>query len=376
MTELPDLFKQFLTRGIVCLFDDSDLQESQVRATLVANARGITPEIVNELVTNNGGYVFVALTNLRAEQFDLRKMASVSRYGINENIGDDASQLSLYNSIEARHGVGSGISAADRATTINVLAENEPSPKKIVSPGHIFPIEVKGGVLIRNSLSEGAFEFVRAATNSEVAVYVDLLNSQGELYDMKSLQQLCKDKNFGMLALSQLVHHQLRTQKIVTRVAEAKLPSNIGGDLMAYVYRSSIDDGEHLAVTRGQFKPGQVVLTRVQTEFTVADVFGGDNPPSRALLRDSLAAIGKEESGVCIYLRHISPGQLAKQVQSPQATFTTDRASILRQYGMGAQILLDLGIRKIEVLTNNLKRFVGLEQFGIEIVGSRRINNL
>lgn len=371
MQQVLQAVEAFKRGGLLCLHDDSSDDGQVGQAILVANAKGITAEIVNKMICNNGSCVFVTMTAERAETLGLRSMEVVASNL--QGAKRVPSRLHMYNSVEAREGVGTGIGAIDRAVTINALAAEDITPRKLVSPGHVFPVEVKGGVLIRNSLAEGAHEVVNESGTSQLAAFSDLLNSDGECYSLEDLAGHCSKQAVPLLSLSQLVHFKLRSQKIIARVAQAKLPTLLAGEMEAYIYRSTFDDGEHLAVTRGKIDPNETVLVRVQTEYTFSDVFGGVTPPTRALMRGALAMIGDEKRGICIYLRHTIAGKLAQQINSWENAFKQNPATMLREYGVGAQILLDLGARKIELLTNNPRRFVGLEQFGIEIVGYRPI---
>ncbi|RIL00863.1 MAG: bifunctional 3,4-dihydroxy-2-butanone-4-phosphate synthase/GTP cyclohydrolase II, partial [Proteobacteria bacterium] len=171
-----------------------------------------------------------------------------------------------------------------------------------------------------------------------------------------------------LITLSALTRHRLENEALVYRAAEARLPTQLAGELRTFVYRSRLHHGEHLALVKGEIAPDKPVLTRVQPEFTFADVFGGDNPPSRAQIKRSLQAIGERECGVFVYLRRASEGQLSSQISRWEQRFNEKPASMMREYGLGAQILRDLGVRKVELLTGSKKNLVGLKTFGIEIV--------
>lgn len=283
--------------------------------------------------------------------------------------------VNLLLSVEAREGVSTGISAEDRAITIGILGEETPNPRRLVKPGHIFPVLTKeGGVLMRNALPEGALDVVRIAGSSDAALYLDLLDKSGNFLSKEAEHVLCTEQHIPFLKLSDLILYRLETEKVVHRIAETKLPTMLAGDLRSFVYKSSVHGGEHLALLKGEINPNRPMLTRVQPEFTFGDVFGGENPPTRSQIQRSLKAIGENGSGLFVYLRRSTEGELKEQISSWSQKFAEKPAAMLREYGIGAQIIRDLGIEKIEVLTTSQRKLVGLTSFGIEIVAQRNLD--
>lgn len=335
------------------------------RSILVAPAHNITPELVNEMLHLSGGILFAALSNRRASAFILSPM---SRPRVNPAVVEEGAPQFL-TSVEARQGVGTGISAHDRAVTLGILGAPEPEPRKLVSPGHIFPVQVRsGGVLEKNALPEAAVDLIKACGETDAAVYIDLLEDNGEFLSTHHQELLSKERNIPILTLDALTRFRLETESLVHRVAETKIPTHQAGELRSILYKSDIHEGEHLALVKGNIGADEVVLTRVQPEFTFGDVFGGNNPPSRKQLHTALRIIGQRGKGVLVYLRRPLLGELKAQISSWQTKYSEKPAAMMREYGLGAQILRDLGIKRIEVMTGSNRNLVGLTTFGVEIV--------
>lgn len=363
--DLRAFFAGFKSSGLAILRDETQ-PANLARSVLVAAAEGITTERVNEVLSLSGGHLYVAITSQRANAFLLTPMFRPHTPGLSESPAPD---LKMCVSVEAREGVTTGISASDRAATISVLGESTPNPRRLVKPGHVFPVEVRdGGVLVKNALAEGALDLVRITGHSDAALFVDLLDKRGEFLDTPAVCELSAAASLPILELGQLVRFRLESEKLVYRVAEARLPTRLAGEVRSIVYRSTIHSGEHLALVKGALTPDEPVLTRVQPEFTFADVFGGDNPPTRSQLHRSLEAIGVNGSGVLLYLRRPHAGELRRQVESWNDKFHERSGAMMREYGLGAQILRDLGVHKVRLLTGSRKNLVGLKPFGVEIV--------
>ncbi|MCB0339461.1 MAG: 3,4-dihydroxy-2-butanone-4-phosphate synthase [Bdellovibrionales bacterium] len=363
LVEFKDFLKAYSSRGIAILEDDVGSLE---RSVLVSPAQTITPERVNELLTLSGGIVSVAIGPTRAHEFALRPMEA-PRGAFRSR--DFVSQLGTCTSVEAREDVGSGISTKDRSTTISILGEPKPNHRKLVSPGHIFPVQVReGGVLVRAALAEAALDITRSAGFTDAAAYLDYLGPNGEFLSSNDAKKSAKAYNIPIVRLSDVILYRLETETLVTRVADTVIPSRYGGELRSVVYKSNLYDGEHLALIKGEISPNEAVLTRVQQEFTFSDVFGGSAPPSRAVIQSCLKAIGESQSGVFVYLRRPESGHLSRQVDSSLAPQGPRPAAMMREYGLGAQILRDLGVRKINLLAGRQLKMVGLPTFGIEIV--------
>jgi 3,4-dihydroxy 2-butanone 4-phosphate synthase/GTP cyclohydrolase II len=372
MTQLlTNELEQFRTRGFVILHDDF---AAPFRGVIVAAAQNICAETVNKALHLTSGLCFVALSRERAQALMLSPM---QRPATSRSSGvDSRNNLAMCLSVEAREGVTTGISASDRATTIQILGEETPVARKLIHPGHIFPIEAKaGGVLVKNSLTEAALDIVVIAGFNDAALYLDLLNPDGEFLSPEEQRQLSKKEAIPLIQLSELVHYRLQHEPLISRVAEAKLPSFFGEDLRAIIFRSLLDDAEHLAIVKGVPQADRPTIIRVQTEATFSDVFGGDNPPTRAQIHAALRAIEHENAGVVLYLRGTSSKQLKQQIEKLNGTKSETPPSLMREYGLGAQILRDLGVKDAIILSNSAGNLIGLESFGIRVIETRPLNS-
>jgi 3,4-dihydroxy 2-butanone 4-phosphate synthase/GTP cyclohydrolase II len=291
-------------------------------------------------------------------------------------------------SVEAREGVTTGISAADRARTISLLGEPEPNPRRLVRPGHIFPVEtVTGGVLVKHSVFEAAVDLVTACGHTDAAVVVDLLNESGDLIDTAQALALADARGIPTVSIADIVRARLEREHLISRVAEAPIPTLLGGVLRGVVYRSLFDSLEHMALVKGDIKEQDTVLVRVQPEFSFGDLFDSGSASSRGQIHAALKLLSSRSAGVLVYLRRPFGVQFAPQLGntsppenrtepgigdqplSPSVDALRRPPWMMREYGLGAQILRDLGVVKAEVLTNSPRRLIGITSFGIEIVG-------
>lgn len=375
MSEITESVQQtiaaFRQRRLGILWDDN---AQSGRAVLVAPAQNISTTEVNEFLSLSGGLTFVAISARRAAAFMLSRMSRPSLHPActSQASGSLEAQISICTSVEAREGVSTGISAADRAVTIAILGEDAPNPRKLVQPGHIFPVQVRaGGVLVKNALPEGACDMVSIAGFTDAAVCIDLLDPTGNFLAPPEHAQFATQHGLSRISLGELTRYRLSTESLVQRVAEARLPTQLAGELRSLIYKSTIHEGEHLALIKGEIDPDEPVLTRVQAESTFEDVFGGRANGPRDSLQQAMKLIGERGSGVLVYLRRQSCGELIDQIESA-ARGSGERSNIMmRDYGLGAQILRDLGVRKVELLTRSKKNLIGIKPFGIEIVSQR-----
>lgn len=351
--------------------DDSS---EELRAVMIVPAASATPELVNEMILKARGILFVAVSSERVEELQLAEMTrsgTVSRFA-----EPSEHQGKRFVSVEARHGVSSGISAADRATTLTMLGRPEVDPRLIVSPGHLFPVEaLAGGVLVRSAFPEAAVDCVRAlGEESNVAGYMDCLNENGELCDAEQLYRLSDLYGIPLIRISEIVRFRLSTESLVTKVAEANLPTELAGMVRIYSFRTQIHAGDHIALVKGDVTTEDPVLTRVQVESTFSDIFGSEPYSTRNQVRQALKLIGARERGVLVYLSRIRRGGVLDDVnsQSPFDEKTAVAAQkdtvTMRQYGIGAQILRHLGISRLELLSSRPGKREGLYDFGLNIV--------
>lgn len=361
---LTDALTQF-KKSRLAVFQDDSTQGG--RSVLVAPIRDISlKEVVRIISLSGGGLFFVAMPPERCEGFFLGPMRRPQTTSLYAQQDDREPVLAQCISVDAREGVTTGISASDRMVTLQILGAQSIAADKLVKPGHIFPVEVNpSGVLLRHALPEGALDLVRLIDGGDAALFVDLLDERGMYPDEGALKTLSVKEGIPWITLDALTRHRLNSEHLVSRVTEAELPTRLAGQMTSVMYRSTMHTGEHIALVKGTIDPDTPTLTRVQTEYTFSDVFGGKEPSSRNLIDRSLQAIGERGSGILLYLRQTRHGELHKQLHQASRPPV---AAMMREYGLGAQILHDLGVRKIELLTNTKKNLVGLESFGIEIV--------
>lgn len=358
MSSITDRLAHFALSRYAVLLDDT----GSGRAVVIAPADNISEALVNEIITISGGLTFVALSPDRAAALLLSSMARGP--GHNNDVGHQS--LPLYISVEAREGVTTGISAADRATTLRILGERFPLPRSLVRPGHIFPVETKtGGVLVRAAIPEASLDIIKMAGFTDAALFMDLLDRTGELLDTQGAKALAETQNLALFSISELIQYRLSREPLISRVAEAIIPTKQAGELRAIVYRSALHEVEHIAYVKGEISSEQPVLVRVQSENTLADVFGGEHPASRKHLHNSLRAIGERGSGIVLYLRKPrivdSDSLTSGQPAAPPPT------AQMREYGIGAQILRDLGVGQIELLSSTNRALMGLSHFSISV---------
>ncbi len=342
------------------------------RSVLVAPAQNISADEVNRIITATGGLTFVALTPERATAFMLTPMPNAQASAINPN---DSDILAQFTSVEAREGVTTGISASDRATTIAILGGPHPHPRSLVKPGHIFPVGTKqGGSLVKAGIPEASIDIVALAGFSDAALFVDFLDASGDFITADKASDWAAAHHVPAITISQIIQHRLLREPLVVRLSEAALPTREAGTVRAIAYRSIIHDVEHVALVKGSLPTDQPVLVRVQVENTVADVFGGPSPATRQQIAGSLRALATHGSGVLLYLRRNSLVDNASRAAQGSTFPTPIPTSVsMREYGVGAQILRNLGISQIELLSSTQKNLVGLDSFGISVVAQRPI---
>jgi len=364
-------FSQFLTTfswtKLAILVDDL----SASRAALIAPAEDISAADINRILTISGGLTLVAISPERASAFLLSSMA---RPATSDRSTLPTAQTSQYVSVEAREGISTGISAADRARTLQILGARTAQPRALVKPGHIFPVETRsGGVLVKTAIPEGALDIVKMIGATDAALYVDLLDAQGDLMSERHAEELATTESLPIITLSELIRYRLQQESLVQRVAEAMLPTTMAGEVRAVVYRSHISDIEHVALVKGDVSGDTPVLVRVQAEHTVPDVFGGGSPATRSHRQNSLKEVGERGRGVLLYLRRPFMDPKGNSVQHLKDPPPSPSATIMREYGVGAQILRDLGVTHVELLTSSTHLLEGLPSFGITVVAQHPI---
>ncbi len=280
-------------------------------------------------------------------------------------------------SVESRHGVTTGISSADRAKTLQTIAITNDAKREIVTPGHIFPLVArKGGVLVRSGIAEAAVDLMKLAECTPVAAICQCLTADGALVSHDEILRLHQQQGFPVATLAAIIRHRLATERLVERIARAQLPTQIAGEFAAHCFLSHIDQAEHLVLVKGDITEDEPVLVRVQAEDRLGDLLGGDQGVGLERIRAALQVIERRGRGVFVYIRHPRRGVLERQVnrlrsgqlQEGQPEESGTRAAELHEFGIGAQILKSLGVKKLILLSNSARPLKGLDAFGLELV--------
>jgi len=344
------------------LVDDEDRENE---GDLVIPASCATPEAVNFMAKHGRGLICLTMDRPNIERLRLPLMAqqNASRH-----------QTAFTVSIEAREGVTTGISAADRARTIAVAIDPASGPQDLATPGHIFPLLARdGGVLVRAGHTEASVDIARLSGHSNSAVICEIMNDDGTMARLPDLVQFAQFHGLKVGTIADLIAYRRRTETIVEQVLAGTLDSRYGGRFQSYVYINKIQYAEHIALVRGDISGDEPVLVRMHAQSVLDDVLGDRNSGRDNDLHASMELIAKEGRGVIVLLREPNPNGLSVTLK---ARLEGQASSVpeLRDYGIGAQILLDLGVRKMELISNRKKPIIGLEGYGLTVVGHRAIN--
>ncbi len=347
---------------MIILVDDEDRENE---GDLVFAAERVTPEHINFMAKYGRGLICVTLTEEQVERLELPMMSWRSAPAL-------GTAFTL--SIEARHGVSTGISAADRSRTIEVAIDPNAGPADIVSPGHVFPLKARrGGVLVRTGQTEGSVDLARLAGLRPAGVICEIMNDDGTMARMPDLEKFAADHDLKILTVADLIRYRLQTERLVRRAYQTSIKLDAtGSEWTAIAYSTLADEREFLALVKGE-PTADGALCRVHGGSTMGDVFSSGESEGRKNLVEALQRIEAEGSGVVLYIPTASSLHSQLEKLGGNQSADTEEAEpkaqgSLRQFGLGAQILRELGLRKIRLLTNNPRKIVGLRGYGLEVV--------
>jgi 3,4-dihydroxy 2-butanone 4-phosphate synthase / GTP cyclohydrolase II len=357
LVPIEEIIEEARNGRMYILVDDEDRENE---GDLIIPAQMATPDAINFMATHGRGLICLAMTRERIEQLGLPPMVSENR---------ESMQTAFTVSIEAKEGVTTGISAADRARTVSVAVDASKGPDDIVSPGHIFPLTARdGGVLVRAGHTEAAVDISRLAGLSASGVICEIMKDDGTMARMDDMVSFARMHNLKMGTIRDLIEYRRKHDHLVERVNEAPFNSDYGGDWRAITYRNKVDGATSLVLMKGRVDPDKPTLVRMHGISIYSDLLGQPGPRKRALQR-SMDIIGAEGAGVIVVLFGNGPEAFAREIAGAGAPPPMD----LRNYGIGAQILADLGIHDMILMTNAHRNVVGLDGYGLNIVGERPI---
>ncbi|MFP4348665.1 MAG: bifunctional 3,4-dihydroxy-2-butanone-4-phosphate synthase/GTP cyclohydrolase II [Thermodesulfobacteriota bacterium] len=354
---------------MVILVDDED-RENEGDLTMAAEK--VTPEAVNFMAKFGRGLICLSLTGEKVDALELPMM-------VDNNTSQFETGFTV--SIEAKRGVTTGISAADRATTILTAVSDECTPGDLARPGHIFPLRARnGGVMVRVGQTEGSVDLARLAGLKPAGVICEIMDDDGTMARMPALEQFSQEHGIGICTIADLVEYRLRNESFVRPAAQAELPTLHGGEFKIIAYENSLDNLTHIALVKGEIDPEKPILVRVHSECMTGDIFGSLRCDCGEQLHKAMHMISHEGCGVVLYLRQEGRGiglvnklrayelQQKRGLDTVEANVELGFKDDLRDYGIGAQMLVDLGVKKMRLLTNNPKKMIGLQGYGLSVV--------
>jgi 3,4-dihydroxy 2-butanone 4-phosphate synthase / GTP cyclohydrolase II len=346
---------------MVILVDDED-RENEGDLTMAADR--VTPEAINFMAVNGRGLICLALYEELVDRLELPMMQSPGRSG--PPLG-----TAFTVSIEARNGVTTGISAADRAHTIRTAVRPDAKPDDLVTPGHVFPLRARrGGVLVRTGQTEGSVDLARLSGCSPAGVICEIMNDDGTMARKADLERFAERHGLLIVRIAELIQYRMQTERLVRRLAEHTLTLDVTGtEWQAVIYEVTTEPRQFLALVKGDLRGTEPVLARVHGGSTLSDIFSSTESEGGKNLREALVAIERAGRGVCVYLpgqRDLSTELRMHSERSDRKTTSTEAP--LREFGLGAQVLADLGLHQIRLLTNNPRKIANLAGFGLQVV--------
>ncbi len=368
ISTIEEVLEDIKSGKMIILVDDEDRENE---GDIVVAAEKITPEHINFMAKYARGLICLTITEERAKRLQLPLM-------VPENTSPYKTAFTV--SIEAKKGITTGISAADRAKTILTAISDDAGPDDLARPGHIFPIIAKnGGVLVRTGHTEGSVDLAKLAGLKPAGVICEIMNDDGSMARLPDLERFAEKHGLRMATIADLVRYRMRTERLVYRIAETVIPTEFAGEFKAILYGTHVDENNHIAMVKGEINPEEETLVRVHSRCLTGDVFQSKRCDCGSQLRRSMEMIDKEGKGIFLYMNQEGRGiGLVNKFKAymlqdmgddtVEANHKLGFKEDLRNYGIGAQILVDLGIRKIKLLTNNPRKIVGLEGYGLRVV--------
>ena len=364
IASIQEAIEEIRAGRMIILMDDEDRENE---GDLCMAAEKVTPEAINFMAKYGRGLICLPMAEERIDALGLPMM-------VDKNTAPLGTAFTM--SFDARHGVTRGVSAEDRATTILQASRPDARPEDFIVPGHVFPLRARrGGVLVRTGQTEGAVDLSRLAGLGPSGIICEIMKEDGSMARLPDLETFAAEHGFKIATIADLIHYRLQNDSLVHHVAEARMPTHSGGEFTAHVYTNDVDDAEHFVLVKGKIDPDEPILVRSHAEYVPGDVFGYTYGNTSALLEQSMALIAEEGRGVILYLRqgrqseHLSRGaQGTGGRPDPAGKNPGSQLRDFRDYGIGAQILRDLGVRKMRLLTNSPRRLVSLPGYGLEVV--------